>query len=63
MPQPDDTFSPRAMRITLIVIALAMVLLAFTVSDVFSWLWWLTMAIAVIAGCAAITPPFRRPRP
>jgi tRNA threonylcarbamoyladenosine modification (KEOPS) complex Pcc1 subunit len=61
MTQPDpDTFSPRTMRIMLVTIAAAMISCAFFVNSIFSWLWWLQIAVAVIALCAAITPPFRK---
>jgi CHASE2 domain-containing sensor protein len=63
-PDPDpDNLSPRTMRIILIVIAVIMSTCAFAVPGIFSWGWWLGMATAVIALCAAVTPPFRKPRP
>lgn len=64
--EPDDTpdtWSPRTMRIALVILAAGLVTCAFLLSSIFNWMWWLDMAVAVILLCASITPPFRRPRP
>ena len=61
-PEPaeqDDVYSPRTVRITLAAVAVALALVAILVTS--GWLDWLLFAVAVILGCAAITPPFRRP--
>jgi len=62
MPADNDTWSPRSMRILMLVVAVIPAAIAFLLLSVFSWLWWLCVAVSVIALCAAITPPFRRPR-
>lgn len=62
MTQDNDAWSPRSMRILLTVVALALVAVTVLLLSVHTWLWWLCIALAVILLCAAITPPFRRPR-
>lgn len=61
-PQPD-TWSPRSIRITLAVIAAALIVCAFTLSTVFAWPWWALIAVAVLLASAAVLPPFQNPRP
>lgn len=58
-PQPQDVFSPRTIRVVLIVITLALAAVAVFAVD--GWLVMLFGALAVVTGCAAITPPFRNP--
>ena len=59
----NDAWSPWTMRIILGFFAAGLIGLIF-IKDmpIGSWPWWLCLTLAVILLCAAITPPFRRPR-
>jgi hypothetical protein len=58
-PQPGDTYSPRTVRVALALITLGLAATAVFLVD--GWLVFLFGALAVLSGCATITPPFRRP--
>lgn len=60
-PEQDELYSPRTVRILLALVAVALAAVAFLFTA--GWLDWLLCALAVIIGCAAITPPFRRRTP
>lgn len=56
-----DTYSPRVIRVILACFTLGFAATAVFLTD--GWLRWLFAALAVIVGCATITPAFRRPAP
>lgn len=58
--QKPGTYSARTIRVLLLTFATISSLTALFLVN--GWLAWLLTALAVIAFCAAITPPFRRPR-
>lgn len=56
-----DTYSPTTVRVLLTAAAIVLVVLAVLFTG--GWATWAFVVLAVILFCAAVTPPFRNPRP